>query len=94
MACSESMLENYVQWVLNTSQTLGWIIVFIVDVDVVMCNGVAYLLGKEIIVNEWFVVSEANFIIMPAGVSAFILAFSRVMSLFFALTILMKRHGS
>ena len=54
MACSESMLENYVQWVLNTSQTLGWIIVFIVDVDVVMCNGVAYLLGKKIIVNEWF----------------------------------------
>ena len=47
------MLENDVQWVLYASQTLGRIIVFIMDMNVVMHDGVANILREEVVVDEW-----------------------------------------
>ena len=53
MTGCESMFENDIQWMLYASQTLGRIIVFIMDMDVVMHDGVANILREEIVVDEW-----------------------------------------
>ena len=44
MTSGETMLKDDIQWVLNASQTLGWIIVFVVDMNVVVHDGVANIL--------------------------------------------------
>ena len=53
MTGCESMFENDIQWVLYASQTLGRIIVFIMDMNVVMHDGVANILREEVVVDEW-----------------------------------------
>ena len=53
MTSGETMLKDDIQWVLNASQTLGWIIVFVVDMNVVVHDGVANILWKEVIIDKW-----------------------------------------
>ncbi len=53
MTGCESMFENDIQWVLYASQALGGIIVFIMDMNVVVHDGVANILREEVVVDEW-----------------------------------------
>lgn len=90
VTCRESVAQDDVERMLHTGERLGGIIVLVVDVEIVVLHSQTRILREQVVVHERLGVSEANFIIMPAGVSAFMLAFSRVMSFFFALTMLMK----
>src|SRR3712207_969293 len=54
MAGREAFVQDAVQRVLTTSERLGGIIVFIVDMYVVMFHGVAHVFRQKIVVNERF----------------------------------------
>ena len=53
MSGSKTVLQDVVQWVLHASKTLGRIVILIVNVQIVMLNGVATLLAQQIVVYEW-----------------------------------------
>ena len=39
---------------LHAGETLGWVIVLIVNMYIVVHDGVAYILREEVVVDEWF----------------------------------------
>ena len=43
VACRESVVQDDVQRMLHAGEALGWIVVLVVDVEIVVCNGVARL---------------------------------------------------
>ena len=54
MAGNETILENFVEWVLHAGEALGGVVVFIVNVDIVVAHGVASFFGEEVVVDEGF----------------------------------------
>ena len=47
-----ALLEHLVQWVLHTGQTLGGIVVLVMDVQIVTAHSLTCLLAQEIVIHE------------------------------------------
>ena len=53
MTGSETVMQDVIQRVLHAGKTLGGIVILIVNVQIVMLNGVATLLAQQIVIHEW-----------------------------------------
>ncbi len=52
MTCDETILENAVKRMLHTGETLGGIIVFVVDVDIAVVDSLTHLGREQIVVHK------------------------------------------
>ena len=54
MTGCETVVQNHVERMLHAGETLGRVIVLIVNMYIVVHDGVAYILREEVVVDEWF----------------------------------------
>ena len=54
VSCFQSVLEDKVEWVLQTGKALGRVVVLVVDVDVSILDGLFDIFGQKALVHEGF----------------------------------------
>ena len=53
VTCHKTVLQDLVHRVLHASQTLCWVIIFVVYVQVVVLDSLAHLRAQQVVINEW-----------------------------------------
>ncbi len=54
MTCHKPVLQDTVERVLHASEALCWVIILVVDMDIVVFYRILYSVGKKVVVNERF----------------------------------------